>query len=127
MDYFVPDVIPEWWKGEMELSTIKGKTDWRRIIASVPCGTGLIQPGYEFNGASVGPLRFLFPKWKHPIATARHDKRCDVAELYKKEDRAEYKRLRKIADQMFKVDVGAGGTWWEQQIGYIGVRIGALI
>jgi len=126
MNLFTENVIPGSWDGEIEISSIKGKTDWMRLIEALPCGDGVIEVGFEYNGASVGPLRFAFPKWKHPISTARHDKRCNVAQTYKKSNRAEYKRLRKIADDMFKVDVGVGGTWLEQQVGYIGVRLGSI-
>lgn len=127
MNFFVENIIPASWDEELGLSTIKGKTDWRRTTTELPCGDGFIEVGFEFNGASVGPLRFLFPKWKHPIATCRHDKRCNEADKYKKNNYDTYKKLRKFADAEFKKDVGKGGNWWEKQVGYIGVRVGAII
>lgn len=131
MNYFADDILPDWWGGELHLSTIKGKLDWRRTLNRLPCGDTFIEAGFVYNGASVGPLRKLpvlgFPKWKHPIATGRHDKRCEIAKLYKKNNYAEYKKLRKLADKMFKADVGIGGTWFEQQKGYWGVRLGSIL
>ena len=131
IDYFVENHDPAWWDGELKMSTIAGVPDWRYLTRSVPCGNGLIPIEYNFNGASVGLLRhipfFGFPKWKHPIATCRHDWRCDIAEQYKISNPPEYRRLRKIADEMFREDVGKGGTKWEQRKGYVGVRIGAML
>lgn len=131
MNYFIDDVIPDDWDGEIKLSTINGKVDWRKLTAELPCGDGVIEVGFRFNGASVGVMRsflfFGFPKWKHPIATCRHDKRCNEAHKYKLSgDKKTYKRLRAIADDMFKKDVGVGGTKWEQFKGYAGVRVGAF-
>jgi hypothetical protein len=126
MNLFVENIIPDDWDGELHLSTIPGRVDWRRTLNRLPCGDGFIKPGYKFNGASVGILRFLFPKWKHPIATGRHDMRCEIAELYKKTNRAEYNRLRKFADDEFKKDVRVGGNLWEVHAGHVAVRVGAI-
>ena len=139
MNIFTKNIIPGNWNGELHVSTIPGKTDWRRTLNEVPIGDTVIAPGFEFNGASVGPLRFAFPKWKHPIATVRHDKRCNQAALPKAEAkkypyfspaakllRKRYKMERKFADDQFKIDVGVNGTKWEQRVGFIGVRIGAF-
>ena len=130
MNLFVEDVIPEDWEGEIRESTIKGKPDWRRLLEELPCGDGFVEVGHESDGATVMFMRsipfFGFPKHKHPIATRRHDKRCEEAAKYKKTDKARYKKLRKIADQMFKADVGMGGTKFEQLKGYFGVRVGAF-
>lgn len=131
MNYFTADVIPEDWDGSIYLKTIPEKVDWRELTEDLPCGDGFIARGFQFNGASVGLMRkFLllgFPKWKHPIATCRHDKRCNIAHKYKLQgNKPMYKKLRAYADKRFKADVGIGGTWFEQQKGYVGVRIGAF-
>lgn len=125
-NYFIKNVEPFGWIRELHLSTIDGKVDWRRTLNCLPCGDGVIPIGFMFNGASVGPLRRFFPKWKHPIATCRHDWRCQIAEKFKKGNYKTYKRLRKYADDEFYKDVGKGGTKWEQIKGYTGVRIGAF-
>jgi len=125
-DYFVKDEEGDW-DGLIYMRSIKNKLDWLELTETVPCGNGKIPIGYEWNGASVGPVRYLniwaFPKWKHPIATVRHDWRCQHAKT---------KEQRKIADKMFKADIALGQTnklvsWWEQTKGYLGVRIGALL
>ena len=130
MNLFAENVIPEDWDGRLHECTIPGKTDWRELEQPLPCGDSFIEVGFQWNGASVGPLRSLpllgFPKWKHPIATCRHDKRCGEANRYKKLTKAMYKNLRKIADKMFKADVGIGGTKFEQLRGYLGVRMGSF-
>ena len=83
------------------------------------CGTGFIPVGFRWNGASVNPLiRGLFPRWKHPIASCRHDFRCGLAQRHK--------ALRKRADVLFKQDTGVKGNKFEQVIGYWGVRCGAF-
>lgn len=130
MNYFVNDVIPVDWDGSEYSKSLPGKTDWRELTKPLPCGDGEIPAGYQWNGASVGPLRsflfFGFPKWKHPIATCRHDIRCEEAAKHKKTNKKLYKKLRKFGDKQFKKDVSKGGTWWEKQKGYVGVRIGSL-
>ncbi|WP_316348479.1 hypothetical protein [Desulfuromonas acetoxidans] len=109
------------WDGVIHCSTIPGYPDHRRLDKPIPCGDGLIMPGFVWNGASVGVMRYAgilsFPKWKHPISTCRHDLRCSLAKN---------RSQRKFADQQFRRDVGIGGTKWEQIKGYLGVRIGAL-
>lgn len=129
MNYFTADRIPDYWDKKLHCCTIPDKLDWLELEQPFPCGDGFIEPGFKWNGASVGLLRkipFLgFPKWKHPMATLRHDYRCGFCNKIKKSDPALYKKLRKIADEMFYADVGIGGTWWEQRKGYIGVRIGS--
>jgi hypothetical protein len=121
IDWFCDDVLPEGWDGRIYLRSVIENLDWMELTEPLPCGNGLILPGFVYNGASSGIFAKLpilhFPKWKHRIATARHDWRCALAKT-----RAE----RLFADQRFKIDTGVGGTRWEQQKGYIGVRIGAL-
>ncbi|MCD6526138.1 MAG: hypothetical protein J7K75_03995 [Desulfuromonas sp.] len=111
----------EGWDGRIYMRSVPGQLDVLELTQPLPCGDGKIEAGYRWNGASVGPLRKVpmlgFPKWKHPIATCRHDWRCEQA-------KTEEERL--FADQEFMVDVGRGGTAWEQMKGYFGVRLGAF-
>ena len=128
MNYFqdeTPEIL-KGWDGKIHMRSVPGKLDMMELTFPLPCGDSWIPPGYRWNGASVGPLRKLpligFPKWKHPIATCRHDWRCDLART---------KKERKIADRLFKRDVSIGQegqliTRWEQFKGYIGVRLGAM-
>jgi hypothetical protein len=143
MNLFADDVLPNSWDGELGLSTIVGRVDWRRTTTELPCGNGVVEIGFVFNGASAGIFRKMailnFPKWKHPISTCRHDKRCSIAnnqlslsQMYPylsekaRAYRKEYRRLRKIADAKFFKDVGVGGTWWEQAKGWLAVSLGAV-
>lgn len=130
MNLFVDDILPVDWDHKIYMESVVGRLDFMELSKPLPCGDGFISPGYRSDGATVGPARrlffFGFPKWKHPIATFRHDARCEIAEEYKRKgDMRTYHRLRLFADQRFKIDVGVGGTWWEQQKGYAGVRLGA--
>ena len=142
-NFFVENVIPSTWEGEVRESSIKGKPDWRRLIEPLPCGNGFVEQGHESDGATVMFMRSIpflgFPKHKHPIASRRHDRRCEIAAWFKaiakqfprfsKERKfymQRYKVLRKFADDEFYIDVGKGGTKWEQRKGYIGVRAGAF-
>lgn len=59
-----------------------------------------------------------FPKWRHPIASCKHDFRCMHAQTPKE---------RKWADERFREDVGKTSWWITKQTGYIGVRLGAYI
>lgn len=125
------------WEGVIQIESVQDRLDWKVVTAPLPCGDNFIYPRYLYNGASSGLLQsvpiFGFPKWRHPIATARHDFRIDLAEkLYQLKiiKKKEYDKLRKIADKLFKEDVSLGQTskcrsWWEQTKGYTGVRIGA--
>lgn len=127
------------WDGAIGLDSVPGELDWMYITKPLPCGDSFINPVYKYNGASVGPLRsipiFSFPKWRHPIATGRHDFLCELISILLSLgliSKKEAKRLRKIADKKFKHDVGTGQKnkyrgWWEQTKGYIGVRIGAVL
>lgn len=119
-NYFSGDIETDW-DGRIYMRSVPGKLDVLELTKPLPCGNGLIPVEYQWNGASSGVLRKVlilnFPKWKHPIATCRHDWRCEHAKTAEE---------RKFADQMFRKDVGKGGTKWEQTKGYIGVRIGAM-
>lgn len=120
VDYFVEDVLPDDWDEKIYLRSIPEDLDWMEVIKPLPCGNGYIPVGFKYNGASSGIFAKViilnFPKWKHRIATCRHDWRCELADT---------KEKRKIADEMFKKDILVGGTKWEAIKGYIGVRIGA--
>ena len=104
----------------LHMRTIPGELNFLITDEPLLCGDEYIPPKHKWNGASVGLLEHVpllgFPKWKHPIATCRHDWRCSIAKT--KEERA-------IADTLFRKDIGEGGTKWEQTKGYIGVRIGS--
>jgi hypothetical protein len=119
MNYFVDETqeVLSSWDNSVWEKTIPNKPDWRETTQPVPCGEGFIRTGFQWNGASVGLLRFLFPKWKHPIATCRHDWRCGLAKTWVE---------RRIADKFFKRDVGRTGNGWEVFAGYTGVTIGAI-
>ena len=80
-------------------------------------GQDIIPAGFEWDGASSGLLAPGFPRHNHPIASCRHDWRCSNAR-----NAAE----RKWADEQFREDVGETSWWVTKQVGYIGVRIGAM-
>lgn len=119
-NYFMKDLELEW-DGRIYMRSVPGKLDVMELTRPLPCGNGLIPVGYRSNGASSGIFRkvlFLnFPKWKHPVASFKHDFRCE---------RATSAEDRKFADQRYCIDVGKGGTKWEQVKGFVGVRIGAM-
>ena len=85
----------------------------------LPDGTwSEIEVGFTWNGSSV-PWIFqgLFPRHRHPVASCRHDKRCEDAKT--REERA-------WADKEFEKDIGTTSWWITKKIMYIGVRIGAF-
>jgi len=120
VDYFTED-NETGWDGRIYMRSIPDKLDVLELTAPLPCGDGFVPEGFRWDGSSAGPLRkltlFGFPKWRHPIASCRHDWRC----LH-----AASAAQRKFADKQFKKDVANGGTKWETCKGYIGVRIGAF-
>lgn len=123
-NYFVKETeeVLKYWDGCVWTKTVKGDLGCRELTKALPCGEGFIPAGFRWDGASVGMFEYLyflsFPKWKHPIASCRHDWRCAKAKT---------KEERKIADKLFKEDVAIGGTKWEQIKGYAGVRVGAWL
>ena len=128
MNYFQPQTkeVLEGWDGRIYLCSVPDLLDWMELAKPLPCGDGFIPAGYRYNGASSGIFQYVpifdFPKWRHPMATCRHDWRCDQAKT---------KEERRIADELFRIDVGLGQTnkvrgWWEQTKGYVGVRVGAM-
>lgn len=77
-----------------------------------------IEVGFTWDGSSVPRIfQGFFPRHRHPIASCRHDKRCEEATC--KEDRA-------FADAQFKIDVATTSWRITSTLGYIGVRIGAF-
>lgn len=129
--------VLEGWDRSASLNSCPDELDYKILTEPLPCGDNWIQPPYRYDGASSSILRYVpifhFPKWRHPIATARHDFRIELAELLWSLGLitfAEYSRLRKIADKLFKKDVRIGQTskyrsGWESNKGYVGVRLGA--
>lgn len=124
MSLFVDDVLGDW-DGHIKMQNVIEDDgtkvfDWMELLAELPCGDEMLPVKFRWNGASVGLIRRMFflhfPKWKHPIATARHDARCHAATTVEE---------RKFADKKFKEDVSVGGTKFEVFKGYWGVRIGA--
>ena len=108
VDYFVEDEIPEDWDHRIYLRSVPEDLEWMEVIKPIPCGTGFIPVGFKYNGASSGIFSKVivlnFPKWKHRIATCRHDWRCILSDTREK---------RAFADKMFKRDILVGGTRWE--------------
>ena len=99
--------------------------DWRATTAFLPCpmwggyeGPEVIPDGFEWNGNSSGLFAPVFPKWNHPIASCRHDFRCE---------KARNAEQRKWADEQFEKDVGTTSFWVTKKLGYLGVRAGAVL
>lgn len=104
------------------LRTIIERPDNRALTADHYCvaidGTqDVIPKDFEWDGSSSGLLAPIFPQWKHPIASCRHDWRCRKARNAKE---------RKWADVQFEKDVGETSWWITKKLGYAGVRIGAM-
>jgi hypothetical protein len=123
-NYFTKEteLVLKGWDRKIYMSSVPGKPDHMQLTKPLPCGESFIPTKFVWNGSSSGPLRNMpiigFPKWKHPIASCRHDFRCSIAKN---------KEERKIADKLFREDIGIRGTKWEQLKGYWGVRIGAIL
>ena len=106
------------------MSNVEDKPNHRALTAPLPYlkydgSIGEIETGFEWDGASVPwLLQGLFPRHRHPIATCKHDKRCLDAK-----NKAE----RKWADQQFEKDVGKTSWYLTKKMGYLGVRVGALL
>jgi len=120
-NYFKEEGDTPGWDGRIHMQSVPNKLNWLELSRPLPCGDSYIPANFRWNGASSGLFEKLiilnFPKWKHPIASCRHDWRCLKART---------KKERAIADKLFYNDIGEGGTKWEQIKGYIGVRIGAF-
>lgn len=117
------------WDRRIDMRSIIGELDKMELTQPLPCGNGKIPPGFVWNGSGAEDytltqkfvawfVRKTFPKWKHPIASCRHDWRC----MHATNDEE-----RLFADKEFRNDVSKGGTKWECFIGYLGVRAGAYL
>ena len=62
-------------------------------------------------------LRSVFPRHKHPVSSCKHDYRCG---------KAKNKEERLWADRKFKEGVGTTSGSVDQNVGYVGVRVGAF-
>jgi len=80
---------------------------------------GFVPIDFVWNGNSTPfGLRWIVPKQDHPIASCRHDYRCENAKS---------KEERRFADEEYKKDIGTTASWLETQLGYAGVRIGSFL
>jgi len=108
------------------MRTVPEKGDgWRATTQPLPCkmwdgwhGDEYVPHGFKWNGNSSGLLAPIFPTWNHPIASCRHDFRCE---------KAKNAAHRKWADEQFEKDVGTTSWWLTKKIGYLGVRAGAML
>ena len=133
VNYFTREPHDIDWDGSVVLQSVPGRLDWKKIARPLPCGEGWVPEGFEFDGSSSGPFRFLIPKWRHPIASARHDWRCELIRQLIGDGMPmrEAHRLRRVSDVLFREDLALGQRGWcrkfvETNAGYIGVRVGAL-
>jgi len=105
------------------MKNVPGEPEMRELTHFLPYKTnaagetGVIPAGYKWDGSSV-PWLFtrIFPRHRHPIASCRHDWRCEQAKTPEE---------RKWADEEFYRDVRKTSWWITAAIGYSGVRIGA--
>ena len=108
----------------IHMRNVPGYGELRALDLALPYtkqnGTpGLIPVDFEWDGSSSPwPLRGVFPRHRHPVASCRHDFRCC---------KAKNKAERAFADKEFEKDVGATSWWITKKVGYYGVRIGALL
>ena len=107
----------------LEERTVEREPLHRALTKSRSCvmpdgHTDIIPVGYEWDGSSTGFLRGIFPRWRHPIASVKHDWRCS---------HATNKSERKFADEQFEKDVGKTSWWITKKFGYAGVRLGAFL
>jgi len=80
---------------------------------------GYVPFDFVWNGNSTPfGFKWIFPQHNHPIASCRHDWRCQNARS--REERA-------WADKEFETDVGTTSWWITKKVGYVGVRIGAFL
>ena len=106
------------------MSNVEGKPNHRALTEPLVCehwdgSIKYIPEGFEWDGSSV-PVVFqgLFPRFRHPVSSCRHDFRCR---------NAKNKTERKWADQQFEKDVGKTSWYLTKKMGYLGVRVGALL
>lgn len=106
------------WDHQIYMTTLPNELGYRKLTKPLLCGEGYIPDTFVWNGSSSGIFAWLFPRWKHPIASCRHDWRCSIARNADE---------RRLADELFRDDVSKGGTKFEELIGYAGVRLGAYL
>lgn len=106
------------------MRNVPGRPDLRALtlpleLVNQDGSTSEIPAGFYWDGSSApAVLQAVFPRHNHPIASCRHDWRCKHAR-----NGAE----RKWADQQFEKDVGTTSWWITKKVGYLGVRIGAML
>lgn len=98
---------------------------WRATTETLPCkmwdgweGPEFVPVGFYWDGHSSGLMAPIFPQWNHPIASCRHDWRCQHAKNAEQ---------RKWADEQFEKDVATTSWWITAKLGYAGVRAGEMI
>lgn len=104
-----PEEVPvdfEWDGSSIELEAEETRPWYVRWPISV-----LTAPVNFFN-------RSIFPRWRHPIASCRHDWRCR---------NARNKEQRAWSDAEFEKDVSTTSWWLTKKLGYAGVRAGAAL
>ena len=106
------------------MRSVPGKPKKRALTQPLQClmpdgGIDMIPVEFEWDGSS-GPvmLQGIFPRWRHPISSCKHDYRCSKAK-----NRAD----RKFADKEFHKDVQKTSWWITAAMGYAGVRIGSYL
>lgn len=128
--------------GRIYMRSVRGNIDVREVTQPLKVtfrdgSYEFIQPFYEWNGASSGIFRPFFPKWKHPLATCKHDFRCERAtckedrlfadtEFKKDIERLEIDEKPKGAKSKVKLFFKKAGLKKDSILGYYGVRIGAF-
>lgn len=105
------------------MRNVPGFPDMRALTAPLYCknmdgSDGEVPTDFVWNGNSSGIFRFIVPRHDHPIASCRHDWRCENAKTPEE---------RLFADQEYRIDTGTTASWIQAQIGYLGVRAGALL
>jgi len=106
------------------MRNVPGYPDYRALTSPLYCknmdgSDGFVPIDFVWNGNSTPfGLRWIVPKQDHPIASCRHDYRCENAKS---------KEERKFADDEYKKDIRTTATWLETQLGYAGVRIGSFL
>lgn len=105
------------------MSNVPGEPKERELTRPLVCqnidgSESFVPTGYRWDGSSV-PAVFqgVFPRHNHPIASCRHDWRCDHARTPVE---------RHWADREFEKDVGTTSWWITKKIGYLGARAGAF-
>jgi hypothetical protein len=108
----------------IHMRNVPGQPDMRALDIPLPLknmdgSDGEVPIDYHWDGSSVPWLaRGFFPRHRHPIASCRHDYRCEHAKTPEE---------RLFADEEFKRDVRKTSWWITAQGGYLGTRIGAYL